>query len=698
MTQLYDKFNIINNINNQYDIDQIYSQIENNLENLLINDLHTIPPDEIKHYIQYCILNKIDIKNKINDILTNFLIKRRNNIKIFINKNRFSINNLNEFLESYINKIRYLNEFINYDNFIETSLNLIIDNIILDKSIINVIEYNIINFNSQNLSDIKSLLYILKQNISNDIFNNILLIIGNIYIKNFINNTNEPPINNYLKQIFKLKSLIKYNYKINNYFNNICEDNIITREDINIIIKNINIMIMENLLNIIKVSDINNLDNILNNLSNIIDTSLLLYGTEDIINEINNELINIFNNSVNNINYEIICKLFNIVSNVNIFFPNNSIDILKNKINNIIENTNVNNIYIYIAQLILSFEMNKVIDILNTLMNVSDKNKFIDKYDYYVSVRLLNYLVNVENFEKYIEMELYILEHIKSKIDDIKVNKMIHDIKLSHENINYFRNYFLLNECKNDVEKLCDISYIDKLIVSSISYNNWNIDENEISISLVNYEDTSVFNTTNLTKFEKILKLYEYFYHKIYSTKRCLYYYLHFGEIDITYLNKRIIMLPIQYMILELFENEDSINIDDILNKYYLSQYNNKFKNNVINSLITSKLLICNNNMLSLTTKDNFDTDLIQILSNMTDENIYNNDNTFVISQIEVICTLINHNLKKENMSYQTLLNTIKNNFNLFEITNELYDKALNYMCKMDYIILNDELYEKLYY
>jgi hypothetical protein len=60
----------------------------------------------------------------------------------------------------------------------------------------------------------------------------------------------------------------------------------------------------------------------------------------------------------------------------------------------------------------------------------------------------------------------------------------------------------------------------------------------------------------------KYLKYYELYYVEKYKKERILNWFPHFGEINITYLDKNFKMLPIQFMIVEMFTNIDEININ----------------------------------------------------------------------------------------------------------------------------------------
>ena len=116
---------------------------------------------------------------------------------------------------------------------------------------------------------------------------------------------------------------------------------------------------------------------------------------------------------------------------------------------------------------------------------------------------------------------------------------------------------------------------------------------------------------------------------------------------DITYNNKNIKLLPIQFIILELFNNQENISFDIINNLNILSNYTLSLKNRIIQSLIDSNLLYKDNNNLILNNNTNFETNLIDIYMNISNNNIIYKNN-LVLSREDITKTNINHILKTD--------------------------------------------------
>jgi hypothetical protein len=69
--------------------------------------------------------------------------------------------------------------------------------------------------------------------------------------------------------------------------------------------------------------------------------------------------------------------------------------------------------------------------------------------------------------------------------------------------------------------------------------------------------DHNILNNIKDTQLGKYLKYYELYYIEKYNNLRIINWFPHFGEINITFMDKQIILLPIQFMILELFNDKN---------------------------------------------------------------------------------------------------------------------------------------------
>ena len=159
-------------------------------------------------------------------------------------------------------------------------------------------------------------------------------------------------------------------------------------------------------------------------------------------------------------------------------------------------------------------------------------------------------------------------------------------------------------------------------------------------------------------------------------------------------------MLPIQFMILEMFNNVEQLPLQQIINSKILSNYSEKFKTDIINSIIISGLFIMVNENIILSQSKNIKNDLIDIFLNTSDyPNIWEQmkQKELTYSRDEIVNTVINHTLKTLSKSKSDLFPIIKEKIKLFKLEEEIYTKSLKYLVEMDYIKLNDnDEYEKI--
>ena len=175
---------------------------------------------------------------------------------------------------------------------------------------------------------------------------------------------------------------------------------------------------------------------------------------------------------------------------------------------------------------------------------------------------------------------------------------------------------------------------------------------------------------------------------------------LHYGEVRIDYNDKEIILLPIQYAILELFHYTYELDIDTVMNKEFFSHYSEKFKKDIILSFQNSELFKMKDNKLILSKSIKTDINLIEIfLSNNEYFDVSKViEEEFVHDRIDIIKTLINHNIKLKPLSYQDLFTSCASQNKVFTLEDDIFKKAIDYMIEHDYIELKEDLYHKLFY
>lgn len=659
MTLLFnDKFNVIQRIEIEDNFDY-NSQIINFFENYLESEISILHPE---YLYQLFINNKFEnIDELIINIFKNYLKKIKVNIKNLIKKDDFSIENgINKLLVNYIHKISYIYNIFKIDK--DQYYNLFHNIIISDQIFIIFIESEISSLIKEyNSKDIEALIKNIKliniNNESNYIW--FLKLIGII----MRNNIPEIKENIIMKQSYEIKVITNYILHLKKFFNFIKETEYI--------IEPLNEIYIEKICNLLV--DENNFDEFYYLIDNKWKQINSILSSENLIKVIKSEISLKINKYIKKIkgDYKEIYKVLKIIITLNeynliesqIFLLFNSPKIYDNLLPFI--NNNINDIRL-VSKLIMS------------LTNLKEKDLFIKQYHHELIKRLLSnktIIIN-ENILLFLMIKYFGEKECK------KLLKCIEDYD------NTIKELYIY--CKNNE----DIKMNQKMITTS--YDSWNIDFNN------GYISSHLFDVTdNRNKLLKYMDEYSKYYKSEINNKKKLVWLVHFGEIEIQYLTYEIKLFPIQLLILELVETSDPLTIEKLKNIYLFQNYQNEYLDNIIKSLEICGILKNINNKLQLSDTV-FETNLIQVYYNCVNNlvRIDTNDiqNELAHSRREIICTLINHLLKKGDKNYNDLFKLINSEIKLFQLEENLLNNALEYMINQDYISkINDE-YKKIYY
>jgi len=295
------------------------------------------------------------------------------------------------------------------------------------------------------------------------------------------------------------------------------------------------------------------------------------------------------------------------------------------------------------------------LNLLNIILNINNKDNIINNHYRLLTDKLFNNYDITKPIYDLLEKERYIFNFIKNN----KINRLINDIETSY---NYNLKYNNINVIITSYE-ICNINYNEGYVSSDLLSNS-------------------------------LLTSYNKYYTECNNGNKSLVWYLHYGEMDITYNNINIKLLPIQYMILELFNEKNEIPIDSLK---ILSNYTLSSKNKIIKSLVDSNIVFMNNNKLTLNNNTNFETDLIQVYTNISNYNMTCSSD-FILDKLDITKTNINHILKTKTLFYDELYSITSNNIKIFKLNKIIFNKAIDYLIKMDYIIFENDKYVKLFF
>lgn len=686
MSILYDKFNIIENPKD-FNKEDIIPLVDNYLENLLFCDEKIIHQDFFLS-LSYYNIEKVGYIELISKHLENYLKQKRQSIRTNIKKGNFDMDTLIKLIENYSDKLKKIYQISNNLEIIKIASSQLYEQIILENSLTGFLKSELSTTDEVKIKSIflliDKMIDINNANSETKAYQWFLFLISSALSSTVEENFNKTfPVPQNYQDILNFSTNANFCLNIYNIYKKspaIKELNIILCSSIKILIEKLNIIFDTcnlNQINKIMKSNFSMIDIIVNKLNLPIENKT----AKEIIT---NKFFIIIDNQIKKINDTNFVLLKELTECFQTFDPiiNNSgttRDIIMNKIAQIFSTDITQNYLIEIIHKNIIININENHDVFINLLgfcsNIHDKDKFIDKYNRFLILRMINNPnMNVE------KMYLHILiERFGEKLL-FKTNKIINDTEYSIADINNYK-------------KLIDFQDI-KFNMITTSYNNWDINQQEGLVN-INNENETFINSKLLT----YLHSYQAFYKLRYADKRKLNWYLHFGEIVFEYLNKEIKMLPIQFIILEAAQ-QNTYTKEDLLNIPYLENYNLEFKQSLIASLLLGGILNINNNIISISS-DTMALDYINIFFTTTNySNIWEEkrQNELISTRKDVINTQINHFLKKSSLNKVDLFKKVSENIKVFKLDDELFDKSITFMIDNDYIKYNGDMMEKLLY
>lgn len=678
---LYDKFRIIeNHLDNLQDKKKVLITIDNFFDNLINSDICVFHPDFINQITWFDEINIDTIIINIETNIKNNLIRKRNIMRTFIKKENFNFSSLNNFLKNFIMKLEYINTFIKFhDNqVIKNGIKQLTNLIISDSLILIFIEEQVILLNKNLQSEIEAFINLTKalgNYDANEIYIKILKIIGNIFSKHLIN-IEEYPLPEDIKCMQKISDNINYCKNVKKYFEFI-------KEDFKIFGLPLIHIISENLINIIQSNTIDQIeftfDNIWPDLTEFV-LELEFEEKYEIILNISNKIIYLIDKVIKESDVKNVLKIINILKYIDkIITKQDCKDIISQKIIQFLNSEELlDQIHITIDSLIYKNKYCEILKLLKFVSNIKSKDIFINKYYQFLIKRLMNSFIGLDNFKSYIMCEKKILDFLRVRFGDklcYKINKVINDTELSYNDNLEFKKIV----CNND-------NFDNKMVVITTSHTNWDINQTEGIVT------NSIIDTIKDTQLGKYLKDYSSYYEIKYSYKRIINWFPHFGEISITYENHNFIMLPIQFMVIEMFNNINHRLINQIKTAQFFSNYTEKFRSDIINSLVVSGLFVIKNDTMILLSSGNFKSNLIEIFFTNSDyATIWDEQRKIelVHTREEITNSVINtilKNNKSNAMSFDELFNLSKEDIKVFELDHSVFNNSLKYMCKQEYI------------
>ncbi len=700
---LYDKFGIIENHLANEDKKKVASKIENYFENLLNSDIRVLIPDYINQVIWFEGINADDFTINMDVHVKNYLIQRRNNMRTFIKKESFEFSSLNKFLKNFIAKLEYLNTMMKSqeNKVVKEGIRQLTNLIISDSLIMLFIEEQVILFDKSLKGEIETLLTLTKnlgKYDSNETFVKMLKTIGNVFKKHLVN-MEEYPLPDNIKRIQKLSDNIRFCTNVKAYYKFVGEEfKVFGLPLIHLIVENLTDVIQSNTLEEIEFT----FDNVWTNFSAIV-LETEFDGKNEIISELSKEIVCLIDKVLKQSGCTNVFKLINILKYVDQLVEKQDCkDIINQKIAVSLSSEELlEQIHGTINNLVCENKQTEALKLLKFVSNVKDKDVFVTKYYQFLIKRLMDVISKFDTslnpsltkkpsskFQDYIECEKNILQFLKMKFGDklcYKINKVITDTEFSYDdNVNFV--------------KLTTGTFDNKMTVITTSYSNWDVNQTEGIIT------NNIVDTIKQTQLGKHLRNYQHYYELRYSNKRIINWFPHFGEVSVTYANQDLTMLPIQFMVLEMFNDVDRVELGHIQKARFFSNYTEKFRSDIIGSLVASGLLKIQGDSVCLVSKGIFKTNLIEVFFTNSDYGSVweqQRKEEIVHTREEVTNSVINSVLKDKDraIGFEELFELVKSAIGVFELEQNIFTKSIDYMCKQDYIKPDETgKYQKLFY
>jgi len=666
---LTDKFQVIESYS------FVHNKIDSYFENLICSDINIYPPYFINSTFLYTYYNI-----KIDDYVKQHLISRRNNIRSLLKSNNFHLSNMNSFIKHFLTKLEYINNLLRRDDNIIIQENIkLLSNLIISDSIIMLFIEDLVNLlDRDQMTNIHQFINTIKRFNKYDngeIYTKVLTNFSNSFTKQFLCMEQIPlPLN--IKIIHELYSIIKYTASIEEYYK-------FLHNDINIINMTNYDLIISKFINVLKTNTPFEIKYTIDNIkSSIYKMNINIFNKEKNAMAIITEVINLIMRYEKTSEY--IFDIIDIISFIdNILNPDRISQLFKihrsiitEKIATLICTESIlDTIHFKMDEYIREGHIDNVIQILSYCSTIKNKDVFINKYYEQCKTRMMQYISTLKNIDEIIETEKTIIELLQQKYGDkvvYKIKKVVDDAKSSFDNMNNFNMLI-----KNNI-----------MTVLTTSYKNWDINQSEGVIT------TNILQNMGDTIMAKALRNYKKFYDTRYEEKRTLFYSLHFGEVDITYMNQQLVMLPIQFCVLELYNNIDTLDITHIKLAPFFMNYSDKFRNDTIHSLILGGLLKINGCKIILATSGQFKQNLIELFFTNSDYAMIWQENKIqelAYSREEIIMANINHIIKIHTVSKGDLYDEIKKSIILFEVTTDMFNKSIQYMILHRYIKIDSD-------
>lgn len=670
MTLLKDKFNIIENNVKNVNREDLSAMIDNYFENLLHSDEKLIHPELISQILNF--RDDIDFSKNIKNQLENYLKEKKTNIRNNIKRGSFSINDLIKLINNYNQKINKFSSLTsNKELIVKVSLLQLFEEIISEPSIIKMLSNELSEIKEENnklsFDLINTIKKISEYNPNLKAYSWFLVLISSSLKETtdiIIEKTYPIPV--YQEKLTNTVMTLQFLEKIVNQYNHL-------KEDLNQVLSGSITSFSFLLDELFKACDINQLTGLFKNNLKVIEKIFNINNlkiketlTKLLIEYIDSNFVQTKTDDLNKLG-----KLIEFYKQIeNLLNKNSNKEIIDKKISSLISDESI------FDKIIEHINKDKCHNILMYCSNIKNKDKFVDKYNQKLILRIMNNL----NMEQ-VNNEKEVLKLLEDKMGQkllFKTKKIIYD---TEQTINDFNNFSNLSEPED---------WMKNSNIITTSYGNWDV----VHEGILDINETN-FNSNMMN----LLKMYDIFYNKRYENRRKLCWLPHYGEITFLYNNNEYKMMPIQFMILEYLQ-KNKINKNVLLEIDILKNYNHQFRKSVIASLISGGIIKNDKDMLILNSESTVKNYIEFFFNTSNYGNIWEEKRQleFVHTREDILMANINHLIKINSIKKEVLFDKLKEIINVFDVEEEMFNKILDKMKERDYLKIENGDIEKLFY
>tara|TARA_B110000977_G_scaffold200811_1_gene292707 strand:- start:2572 stop:4548 length:1977 start_codon:yes stop_codon:yes gene_type:complete len=341
----------------------------------------------------------------------------------------------------------------------------------------------------------------------------------------------------------------------------------------------------------------------------------------------------------------------------------------------------------------------------------NDYNKIDVLVDYIISGEMNKNFINLISSNELVVN--YIHEQIKKKLSILIINQHIGMIQLHklekllensvfkklHHDISIIIND---NDFSEKFSKNISENFNIKTTIYALNSNFWALNFSEGFIeSQHSIWDVSSDNNTN---FNNIYKIICSSYSIATDDKRKFRLIGHLGNVEFDYtsdkVTKKIRMLPIQsYLFQKIYDASSEISRKELKTDKLINNYNSKFIDELINSLVKGEIIIKKKNFLSINTNiSNIKTDYVEILYTDSVKKVMKYQPVY--DKTTVISCWINKFVKLDKYRLEELYKkiSIELDCGVMKINNCEFNETIEQMVKNDYIQVDDDVVSKNFF